>query len=80
MSDEYTTVVYDVRGRGRTGGSAPDAYSVHLFAEDLAALVAALDLDRPVVCGLSMGGCVAQASAAAPTGCVASCSPPPSRR
>lgn len=65
LDGEYTTVAYDVRGHGRTGGSARESYSVELLAEDLRALVAALDLDRPVVCGLSMGGCIAQVYAAA---------------
>lgn len=64
LSPEYTTVVYDVRGHGRTGGSPPGRYTVDLFVEDLAALVTALDLDRPVLCGLSMGGCIAQTYAA----------------
>ncbi|WP_254534986.1 alpha/beta fold hydrolase [Halomarina litorea] len=63
LSDEYTVVAYDVRGHGRTGGSDRESYSVDLFADDLAALVEALDLDRPVVCGLSLGGAVAQAYA-----------------
>ncbi|MFC4448895.1 alpha/beta fold hydrolase [Halorussus aquaticus] len=65
LSDEYTTIAYDVRGHGRTGGSARDAYSIDLFAADFDALVTALDLDSPVVCGLSTGGCIAQAYAAA---------------
>ncbi|MDL5363729.1 alpha/beta fold hydrolase [Halalkalicoccus sp. NIPERK01] len=64
LSDDYTTIAYDVRGHGRTGGSARERYSIELFAEDLAALVTALDLDRPVLCGHSMGGCIAQAYAA----------------
>ncbi len=64
LSDEYTVVAYDVRGHGRTGGSARDAYSIDLFADDLDALVSALDLDRPVLCGLSLGGCIAQVYAA----------------
>ncbi|MXR39829.1 alpha/beta fold hydrolase [Halobaculum sp. WSA2] len=64
LADEYTVVAYDVRGHGRTGGSDREAYSIGLFAEDLAALIDALDLDRPVVCGLSMGGCVAMTYAA----------------
>lgn len=64
LSDEYTTIAYDVRGHGRTGGSAKDAYSVELFAEDLDALLTALDVERPVLCGHSMGGCVAQVYAA----------------
>ena len=60
LADEYTVVAYDVRGHGRTGGSDRETYSMDLFADDLAALVDALDLDRPVICGLSMGGCIAQ--------------------
>ena len=64
LAGEYTTVAYDVRGHGRTGGSARDAYSIELFADDLDALVTALDLDDPVVCGHSTGGCIAQAYAA----------------
>ncbi|WP_227356805.1 alpha/beta fold hydrolase [Haladaptatus salinisoli] len=65
LGDEYATVAYDVRGHGRTGGSAKESYSVDRFADDLDALVTALDLDRPVLCGLSTGGCIAQAYAAA---------------
>lgn len=60
LSDEYTTVTYDVRGHGRTGGSDREVYTVELLADDLHALVEALDLDRPVICGLSLGGCIAQ--------------------
>lgn len=59
LSDDYTTVVYDLRGHGRTGGSTESAYTPALFARDLEALVTALDLDRPVLCGLSLGGMVA---------------------
>lgn len=64
LSDEYTTIAYDVRGHGRTGGSAAEAYSIDLFTEDLDAFVTALNLERPVLCGLSMGGCIAQTYAA----------------
>lgn len=64
LSGEFTTVVYDVRGHGRTGGSAIETYSVDLFAADLDALLTALDIYRPVLCGLSMGGAVVQAYAA----------------
>ena len=64
LSDAYTTVAYDVRGHGRTGGSAVGRYSLELFVEDLDALLTALELDRPVLCGLSLGGCIAQLYAA----------------
>ncbi len=64
LRDEYTVVTYDVRGHGRTGGSDVARYSINLLADDLHALVTALDLERPVICGLSMGGCIAQVYAA----------------
>lgn len=60
LSDAYEVVVYDVRGHGRTGGSNRSLYSMELFADDLAALLEALSLARPVVCGHSMGGMVVQ--------------------
>ncbi|WP_435318611.1 alpha/beta fold hydrolase [Haloarchaeobius sp. TZWSO28] len=65
LSEEFTTVVYDVRGHGRTGGSSRDKYDMALYAEDLHELLTLLDLDRPVICGHSMGGLVAQAYAVA---------------
>ena len=65
LCDEYTTFVYDVRGHGRTGGSARDAYSIALLADDLGAFLDAAGVERPVLCGLSMGGCIAQTYAAA---------------
>lgn len=64
LSDEYTTITYDMRGHGRTGGSARGTYSMDLFADDLDALLDALGVDAAVVCGLSMGGCIAQVYAA----------------
>ena len=64
LADDYRVVTYDVRGHGRTGPSAEERYSVELFAADLRALIEALGLDRPVVCGLSLGGMIAQAYAA----------------
>lgn len=64
LSDDYATYAYDVRGHGRTGGSDHETYSVELFADDLAAFVEGLDLERPVVCGHSTGGCIAQVYAA----------------
>ncbi|WP_276259981.1 alpha/beta fold hydrolase [Haloglomus litoreum] len=64
LADAYTVVSYDVRGHGRTGGSGVDEYAAELFAADLHALLGALDIERPVICGLSMGGMIAQAYAA----------------
>lgn len=65
LEDAYTVVAYDVRGHGHTGGSDAPTYSMDLFAADLDALLDALGIDRAVVCGISMGGAVAQTFAAA---------------
>ncbi|WP_255149994.1 alpha/beta fold hydrolase [Halorarius halobius] len=64
LADAYTVVTYDVRGHGRTGGSAAATYSAGLYAADLDALLDELDVDRAVLCGLSMGGMIAQMYAA----------------
>ncbi|WP_459192118.1 alpha/beta fold hydrolase [Halosimplex sp. J119] len=64
LADDYETIAYDVRGHGRTGGSPRGRYSVDLLADDLGALLDALDIERAVLCGLSMGGCIAQVYAA----------------
>lgn len=64
LAGDYETYAYDVRGHGRTGGSALTSYSIELFARDLASLVDALGLDRFALCGTSTGGCVAQVYAA----------------
>jgi 3-oxoadipate enol-lactonase len=64
LAADYDVITYDVRGHGRTGGSAVDTYSIELFADDLRALVEALDLEAFVLCGHSMGGCIAQVYAA----------------
>ena len=64
LTGDFTVVTYDLRGHGRTGSSDASSYSAALLAADLNAFVTALDLDRPIICGLSMGGMVAQEYAA----------------
>ncbi|WP_049997555.1 alpha/beta fold hydrolase [Halococcus sediminicola] len=64
LASDYRVITYDMRGHGRTGGSERASYTIGLFSDDLSALIEALDLDRPVLCGLSMGGMVAQMYAA----------------
>ena len=64
LADEYTLYAYDLRGHGRTGGSAVESYSIDLFADDLDAFLTALELERPVLCGHSLGGAIAQVYAA----------------
>ncbi|MDZ5812624.1 alpha/beta hydrolase [Halorubrum sp. AD140] len=64
LDGEFTTIAYDVRGHGRTGGSDRDPYNMSLYAADLDALLTELNVENPVLCGLSMGGCIAQVYAA----------------
>ena len=58
FSDRFQVMRYDLRGHGRTGPSTLSKYSLETFAEDLAALLDVLELENPVVCGLSLGGMI----------------------
>lgn len=58
LTDEYRVILYDLRGHGKTGGSALGRYTVNTYADDLAGVLDALDLDQPVVLGHSLGGMV----------------------
>jgi 3-oxoadipate enol-lactonase len=54
----WRRIVPDLRGMGLS--EAPEGrYGMAVYADDLAALLDALDVERAVVCGLSMGGYVA---------------------
>jgi 3-oxoadipate enol-lactonase len=64
FSDLFKCVAYDLRGHGRTGASDLKQYSTVTFADDLAEMLEALELRRPILCGLSMGGMIAQSFAA----------------
>ena len=56
-ADGHTVVAIDQRGHGRS--DAPDAgYDLDTAVADLLALIAAMDLERPVLAGQSWGGSV----------------------
>lgn len=63
FTTDYRVVTLDGRGHGRSDGSPQLDYSVDLFAADLRAAIESIGIDTPVVCGLSLGGLVAQAYA-----------------
>ena len=63
FSSQYRTLRYDLRGNGRTGSSNLAHYTISTYAEDLTALLEALEIKSPILCGLSMGGVIAQAYA-----------------
>ena len=70
LQRRYRTLAVDLRGSGASD-KPPAGYSVDLFAADLAALVEALGLERPVVVGHGLGSHVALRLAAMRPGLVA---------
>ncbi|MBI4553761.1 MAG: alpha/beta hydrolase [Candidatus Latescibacteria bacterium] len=53
-----TVLVYDLRGHGRS--DAPGGrYSIETFVDDLASLLDALRIERPILVGHSLGGMIA---------------------
>ena len=59
LAKHFRVVTYDNRGAGRTG--APDKpYTIAGMADDLAALLGELKIDKASVLGYSMGGMIAQ--------------------
>lgn len=62
LTDLVRPVVLDVRGRGLSDDG--DSYDLPAYARDTAAVIAALDLDRPLLLGHSMGARIAAATAA----------------
>ena len=63
FADRWRLVRYDLRGHGLTD-STPGPYSIAGLAADLARLLDHLKVRDALVCGLSIGGMVAQALAA----------------
>jgi len=58
LSDRYQLIIPDLRGHGQSGVS--ETVTMSDFADDLNAMLVAIDINRPVVViGLSMGGYVA---------------------
>jgi 3-oxoadipate enol-lactonase len=59
LKDKYRILAYDTRGHGAT--EAPKgAYTLEQLADDLSALLKALDIKSTHYCGLSMGGMIGQ--------------------
>lgn len=58
LREHYRVVTFDQRWHGR--GIVSESFSLRECADDVAAVIAALDLHRPVLAGYSMGGVIAQ--------------------
>ena len=63
LSDVAQVVFYDHRGNGRSEGDDPATWNLTQWGDDVKGLCDALGILRPIVCGLSFGGFVAQAYA-----------------
>ena len=59
LRDEFRIIRYDQRGHGLSDVT-PAPYSIRVLADDLAGLLEGLQIENAVVCGLSVGGMIAQ--------------------
>ena len=60
FADEYRVIRFDLRGHGKTGATDRRRYSIDLFVDDLERLLDHLDIERPILAGISIGGMVVQ--------------------
>ena len=58
LAKHYRVVVFDQRWHGR--GIISENFSLHDCADDVAAVITELELDKPIVAGYSMGSVIAQ--------------------
>ena len=59
FSKHFKVIIYDVRGHGQSTGSN-EKYSIELCASDLKVLLDEIGVTKTHICGLSMGGLIAQ--------------------
>ncbi len=58
LSSEFYCISYDVRGLGESS-PGDGQYTMELFVDDLFSIIDTLNIEQPVLCGLSMGGYIA---------------------
>jgi pimeloyl-ACP methyl ester carboxylesterase len=58
LSRNYFCVAYDIRGLGESP-AGDGQFTMEQFVDDLEIIVNELKLEKPVICGLSMGGYIA---------------------
>ncbi|MCW3077129.1 MAG: 3-oxoadipate enol-lactonase, partial [Bacteroidetes bacterium] len=58
LKSNYRVISYDVRGHGESK-TLGQPLSLDLFADDLVAFMNSLELEKAIVCGLSLGGYIA---------------------
>jgi len=58
LKENYRVIAYDVRGHGNSDAGHED-FSIDLFTNDLISFMDKLQLNKVILCGLSMGGYIA---------------------
>ena len=58
LKNNYRVIAYDVRGHGNSDAGTGD-FSIELFVKDLLNFMDELNIDKAMLCGLSMGGYIA---------------------
>ena len=65
LAQDYRVIAPDLRGHGDSSWTVPAAYEIDDYVADLQGLIAALELEKPVLLGHSLGGFIALAYATA---------------
>jgi proline iminopeptidase len=60
LADVAQVIVPDQRGHGRSDRGTPENWNLSQWASDVVSLCEALEIERPIVMGVSFGGFVAQ--------------------
>jgi len=60
LAEKSQLIMYDHRGCGRSDNGPAEKWTIDQWAEDVAGVIEALNLDKPLVLGTSFGGFVAQ--------------------
>jgi pimeloyl-ACP methyl ester carboxylesterase len=58
LQPDYRVIAYDVRGHGDSNPGMEE-FSIQLFTDDLFLFMDALNIEKAILCGLSMGGYIA---------------------
>ncbi|MGF7117145.1 alpha/beta fold hydrolase [Methanobacterium oryzae] len=58
LKQNYRVIAYDIRGHGKTD-VVDGQYTYKMFVDDLITLLDYLEIDKAILCGLSMGGIIA---------------------
>ncbi len=58
LKDNFYCVAYDLRGLGESP-AGDGQFTMEMFVDDLFAVIKEMQLNKPVICGLSMGGYIA---------------------